>query len=74
MMARSLSFSPGRSSHFFKILRKMVMVEHVMDDEPVAFMNSGQKLVIRSSKSDGAIVYSVEAGDTPFSIAQKFRM
>ena len=50
------------------------MVEHVMDDEPVAFMNSGQKLVIRSSKSDGAIVYSVEAGDTPFSIAQKFRM
>ncbi len=37
-------------------------------------LSSGQKLVIRSGKPEGAMVYSVEAGDTPFSIAQKFGM
>jgi membrane-bound lytic murein transglycosylase D len=37
-------------------------------------LNSGQRLVIRSGKPEGAIIYSVESGDSPFSIAKKFGM
>jgi membrane-bound lytic murein transglycosylase D len=37
-------------------------------------LNSGQRLVIRSGKPEDAIIYSVEAGDTPSSIAKKFGM
>jgi len=35
---------------------------------------AGQRLVILSGKPEGAIIYSVETGDTPFLIAQKFGM
>ena len=34
----------------------------------------GQKLVIRSGKPEGAIVYTVKAGDSPYLIARKFGM
>ncbi|MFB0565174.1 MAG: LysM peptidoglycan-binding domain-containing protein [Candidatus Aminicenantaceae bacterium] len=34
----------------------------------------GQKLVIRSEQPQGAVIYKVKAGDTPFDIAKKFGM
>lgn len=34
----------------------------------------GQKLVIQSGKPEGAVVYTVRPGDTPFDIAKKFNM
>jgi membrane-bound lytic murein transglycosylase D len=34
----------------------------------------GQKLVIRSGKPEGAVLYTVRRGDTPFEIAKKFGM
>jgi len=34
----------------------------------------GQKLVIHSGRPEGAILYSVEQGDTPFEIAKKYGM
>lgn len=37
-------------------------------------LHVGQKLVIHSGKPEGAILYSVERGDTPFEIAKKFGM
>ncbi|MFQ6084035.1 MAG: LysM peptidoglycan-binding domain-containing protein [Candidatus Aminicenantia bacterium] len=37
-------------------------------------LHIGQKLVIQSGRPEGAIVYKVKAGDTPFDIAKKFGM
>lgn len=37
-------------------------------------LQEGQKLVIQSGKPEDAKIYSVEAGDTPFAIANKFGM
>ena len=37
-------------------------------------LHVGQKLVIHSGKPEGAVIYIVAAGDTPFHIAKKFGM
>jgi len=38
------------------------------------FLHVGQKLVIHSGKPEGAVIYIVKAGDTPFHIAKNFGM
>jgi membrane-bound lytic murein transglycosylase D len=37
-------------------------------------LHVGQKLVIHSGKPEGAVIYVVRSGDTPFHIAKKFNM
>ncbi len=37
-------------------------------------LHVGQRLVIHSGKPEGAIIYVVRSGDTPFQIAKKFNM
>jgi len=55
---------------FGTTIEKIKEINNLKED----ILNSGQKLLIRSGKPEGAVIYSVEAGDTPFSIAKKFGM